>query len=128
LFESNLGKMKNTFKPRLLTRSFMRLFVPKRGVNPHTRYPDEYYGRISFNKALYNGIELVAKIERINKKAAAQELIERGFSRYMGEKLEEYAKNEVRARDLNQKLRATRFILELRRFAKDHGMDISKFI
>jgi hypothetical protein len=49
--------------------------------------------------------------------------MERGFSSYIGEKLGEYARNEVKAHELNQKLKATRFILKLRNFAKDHGMD-----
>jgi len=42
----------------------------------------------------------------------------------MGEKL----KIELAIMELERKPRATRFILELRRFAKERGMDISKFI
>ena len=102
----------------------MALFGTKKGVNPHTRYPDAYYGRVFFDKPMFDGIKLVAKIERTTKKKAARLLIERGFSNYMGEKL----KTEMAIRELERKPRATRFILELRRFAKQRGMDISKFI
>jgi hypothetical protein len=42
----------------------------------------------------------------------------------MGEKL----KQAIAVEELRQKPKATRFILELRKFAKERGMDISKFI
>jgi len=51
-----------------------------------------------------------------------------GLSKYMGAKLSEHIKNEHIARELNQKLKLTRFIRILRRYAKAHGMGISKFI
>jgi pantoate kinase len=102
----------------------MALFVTKKGVNPHTRYPDAYYGRIAFDKRMFDGIELVAKMERVSKKKAARLLIERGFSSYMGEKL----KTEMALRELERKPHLARFVLELRRFARERGMDISKFI
>jgi hypothetical protein len=106
----------------------MALFTPDKGVNPHTRYPDEYYGRVAFNKQMFDGIELVSKIERINKKQAAHLLIEAGFKYYIGEKIKEDIKNRLAARELNQKVKLTRFILEFRRFAKERGMDIKKVI
>jgi hypothetical protein len=106
----------------------MALFGTKKGVNPHTRYLDAYYGRVAFDKPMFQGIELVAKIERTTKKNAARLLIERGFSSYMGEKLREAIQNELAARELRQKPHLTRFVLELRKFAKERGIDISKFI
>jgi hypothetical protein len=120
--------MKRRLKPRSLTRSIMSLFGTKKGVNPRIRYPDAYYKQIFFDKKMFDGIELVAKIERISKKKAARQLIERGFSVYMGEKLKEEMKLQAAARELEQKVRLTRFVLELTRFAKERGMDISKFI
>ena len=116
--------MKHALKPRSLTRSLMGLFVTKKGVNPHILYPESYYRRVYFDKQMFDGIELVAKIERMTKKKAIRSIFERGFSSYMGEKL----KTELAVRELERKPRATRFILELRRFAKQRGMDISKFI
>jgi hypothetical protein len=106
----------------------MALFGTKKGVNPHTRYPDAYYGRVFFDKPMFDGIKLVAKIERTTKKKAARLLLEEGFKNYIGEKLKEAIKVEIAVDELRRKPRATRFILELRRFAKQRGMDISKFI
>jgi hypothetical protein len=102
----------------------MALFVTKKGVNPHTRYPDAYYGRIFFDKRMFDGIEWVARIERVSKKKAARLLIERGFSSWMGEKI----KTELAIKKLEDNPHLTRFVIELRRFAKQRGMDISKFI
>jgi hypothetical protein len=42
----------------------------------------------------------------------------------MGEKFKEDHKIQAAARKLQQKVKLTRFILELRRFAKERGMDI----
>jgi hypothetical protein len=46
----------------------MALFGTKEGVNPHTRYPDAYYKPIWFDKRMYDGIELVAKLDKVSKK------------------------------------------------------------
>jgi hypothetical protein len=120
--------MKHALKPRSLTRSLMALFGTKKGVNPHTRYPDAYYGRVFFDKPMFDGIKLVAKIERTTKKKTAHLLIERGFINYISEKLKEAIKVEIAAEELRQKPKATRFIRELRKFAAERGMGISKFI
>jgi hypothetical protein len=106
----------------------MALFGTKKGVNPDTRYPDAYYGRVFFDKPMFQGIELAAEIERISKKKAARQLIERGFSVYMGEKVKEAIQTELAARELRQKPHLTRFARELRKFAAERGMDVSKFI
>jgi pantoate kinase len=73
---------------------------------------------------MFDGIEWVAKIEKVSKKKAARLLIERGFSSWMGEKI----KTELAIKELEDKPHLTRFVLQLRRFAKERGMDISKFI
>ena len=116
--------MKSTFKPRSLTRSLMALFGTKKQLSTYQRHPDAYYKHIWFDKRMFDGIELVAKMERVSKKKAARLLIERGFSSYMGEKI----KTELAISELERKPHLTRFVLELRRFAKERGMDISKFI
>jgi hypothetical protein len=102
----------------------MALFAPDKGVNPHARYPDMYYRNIWLNKQMFDGVELVGKIEHLSKKKAARLLIERGFRNYIGEKMKE----AIAIEELRQKPKATRFILELRKFAKERGTDISKFI
>ncbi len=81
-----------------------------------------------FTKKLYDGIELVAKIENVNRKKAAELLMKAGLSSYMGAKLTEYIKNDQAAREQNQKMKMTRFVMILRRYAREHGMDISKII
>jgi hypothetical protein len=77
---------------------------------------------------MFDGIELVAKIEGVSKKEAARQLIERGFSKWMAEKFKEEHEIQAAARELQQQVKVTRFIRELRRFAKERGMDFSKFI
>ena len=78
--------MKTSSRSRSLTRSLMALFGTKKGVNAHQRYPDEYYRNIYFDKPMFDGIELVSKIEKISKKQAAYLLIEAGFKYYIGKK------------------------------------------
>jgi hypothetical protein len=51
-----------------------------------------------------------------------------GISSYMGDKLSEYIHREHIAKEQNKKAKMTRFVLELRKPARERGMDISKFI
>jgi SOS response regulatory protein OraA/RecX len=48
---------------------------------------------------MFDGIELVAKIERTTKKKAARQLIERGFSINMGEKAKKQFKRNWQPRN-----------------------------
>jgi hypothetical protein len=64
--------MKHTLKLRSVVRSLMALFVPNKGFNAHQHYPDEYYRNIYFDKRMFEGVQLVAKIERVSKKKAAR--------------------------------------------------------
>ncbi|MCJ7743482.1 MAG: hypothetical protein MUO99_02845 [Dehalococcoidales bacterium] len=73
---------------------------------------------------MYDGIEWVALMEKVSKKKAARLLIERGFRSYIVENI----KTDMAIMKLERNPKATRFILQLRRFAKQRGMDISKFI
>ncbi|MCJ7743946.1 MAG: hypothetical protein MUO99_05220 [Dehalococcoidales bacterium] len=77
---------------------------------------------------MFDGIDLVSKIERLSKKKAARLLIERGFRSYIGEKLKEAIQTEIAVDKLRRNPELTRFVLELRRFAKERGMDIKKVI
>jgi hypothetical protein len=99
---------------RSLRRSIMALFGTKKGVSPHTRYPGAYYGRVFFDKPMFDGIKLVAKTERTTKKKAARLLIQRGFINYISEKPKEAIKVEIAAEELYRKPKTTRFALELR--------------
>jgi pantoate kinase len=80
------------------------------------------------DKPFFDCIEFLAKTERKSKKKMASELMELGLRKFMGEKIREYNKRVIAARQLEQEPELTRFIILLRKFAKEHGMDISKFI
>jgi hypothetical protein len=106
----------------------MALFGTNKQLSVKKRFPDAYYQPIWFDKKMFDGIELVAKIERMTKKKAIRSIFERGFSSYIGEKLHEAVKVEIAVDELRRKPKATRFVRELRKFAAERGMDISKFI
>jgi hypothetical protein len=106
----------------------MALFSTKVEGDPHKRFPGAYYKDIYFTRPLFEGIEFLAKTERKSKKKMANELMELGLRKFMGEKIREYNKRVIAARQLEQEPELTRFIILLRRFAKERGMDISKFI
>jgi hypothetical protein len=106
----------------------MSLFGTNKPNVTRLNHEDEYYKAYWFNKKLCDGINLVAKIERVTKKQAAELLMKAGLSSYMGGKLTEYIKIEHAAREPNQKIKMTRFVMVLRRYAREHGMDISKII
>ena len=121
-------KMKTNFKVHSLTRSLMRLFGTNKPNITRLNRKDDYYKNYYFNKKLSDGIELVALIEHISKKQAAELLMKAGLSSYMGAKVTEYIENKRVAREQNQKLKLTRFVTVLRRCAKERGMNISEFI
>ena len=77
---------------------------------------------------MFDGIELVAKVEKLTKKKAARLLMEEGFHSYVGKGLHEYIKDDIADNRFRQRRAITPFIRELRRFARERGIDISKFI
>ena len=91
-------------------------------------YPNEYYRQVFFDKPMFDGIELVAKVERVTKKKAARLLMEEGFRSYISNGLHEYIKDDIADNKLRQQRTGTHLIRELRKFAKERGLDISKFI
>lgn len=91
-------------------------------------HKDEYYKNYYFDKKLCHGIEIVAEYNRISKKQAADLLMREGLSKYMGAKVTEQIEMEHAAHELNQKVKLTRFVMILRRYARARGIDISKFI
>jgi hypothetical protein len=106
----------------------MGLFVTKKRNVTRLNHKDEYYRNYYFNKKLSSGIDLVAKIERTSKKQAAEMLMKAGLSSYMGSMISKQIELDRIAREQNQKAKLTRFVMVLRRYAKERGMDISKFI
>ena len=71
---------------------------------------------------------MVAAVELTSKKDTAELIVKAGLSSYMGKKLSDYIAGEKIARELNQKVKMTRFVMLLKRYAKNRGMDISKLI
>ena len=120
--------MKTNSKSRLLRLSLRRLFGVNKPNITRLKRKEDYYRDYYFNKRLSEGIEFIAKMERTSNKQAAELLMKAGFSSYMGEKIAQYIKDERAAREHGQKIKMTRFIIALRRYAKAQGMDISKII
>jgi hypothetical protein len=106
----------------------MSLFGANKTNVTFLNHKDEYYKDYYFNKKLCDGIEWVAKFERTSKKKAAELLLMAGIEKYMGAKVAEHIEYERAARELNQKVKMPRFVMLLRRYAKEHGMDISRII
>jgi hypothetical protein len=106
----------------------MSLFGASKTNVTFLNHRDEYYKAYWFNKKLCDGVELIAAIEHTSKKQAAELLMKAGLSSYMGPKLTKYIEDERVARELNQKVKMTRFVLILRLYAREHGIDISRFI
>jgi hypothetical protein len=120
--------MKSTSKVRMLTRTIMSLIgVSKSNITFKNR-KDEYHKAYWLPKNVCNGIELVALIERTSKKAPAELLMKAGLSSYMDGKITEQIKLDTAARERNEKPKRTRFAFILRKYARERGMDISKFI
>ncbi len=95
--------MKGSLRLCSLSRSIMTILGTKKGVNPHIRYPDAYFGRIAFDKQMFQGIEWIAIIERLNKKKAARMLRERGIRSWLADKVREASDNEIEADQLRRK-------------------------
>ena len=68
------------------TKKIKRLFAPKKGINAHKLYPMEYYKPFWFNKEDFDGLDFVARCERVSKKEAAHLLNQRAFKQWMAEK------------------------------------------
>ncbi len=114
-------------KIRRLTGSIMGLFVTKKPNITRKNHPNLYYKNYYFPQNLCEGIELVAAFERISKKAAAQMIIEAGFSSYMGQKVTEYIEDGNTTQDLAKRYALQRWKRIICQYAKAKGLDPSKF-
>jgi hypothetical protein len=126
--ETKLANLRNHFLSNTLTDSLKTITGGKMALMRNVNYSNEYDGRIVFYEKVCNGVEKVAKIERISKKKAARLLIERGFSNYMGEKIKEQLENDKAARESPRKPYPTRFKRELHKHGKERGIDISNIV
>ncbi len=76
-------------KVRSITNAFTDLFINKKGNITRLNHKGLYYKSYFSPKNLCDGIYWVSKMERTSKKAAAQILMEQGFSSYMGDKVKQ---------------------------------------
>jgi hypothetical protein len=103
-----------------------RILTGKKARDPHKLYPDEYYRQYWLRKPYSKGIDLIAKSKRISKRAAVNEIIFWGFKHVMGELVAEELKAQDNPTERAAIAKRTRFILELRRRARENGWDINK--
>jgi hypothetical protein len=113
---------------RALLRSIMYVFVTKKHNITRLNHKDVYSRNYFFNKKLCEGIEFVAAVENCSQKCVIEMRIEEGMKIYMGDNLREFLQRERVARELNQEVERTRFILMLRRLAKQKGLNVSKIL
>ena len=112
-------------KVRSLKRSLLGIFGVSKPNITFLNHKDLYYKAYWLTKNLSDGIELVAAMERTSKVRAANLLVAKGLSHYMRDKLDEFIKSEcerVPIRGRNRP-RSSQILI---RYAREHGMDISK--
>jgi hypothetical protein len=111
----------------LLKRSITRLFTPKVVTDRHKLHPDAYYRRVYLSKAMFNGVEHMARVLKTSKIAIVNELIARGISSLLGEAIIEDARAAIAAAEAGKRYWHNRAVRELRKWAEENGYDISKF-
>ena len=105
----------------------MRIFGKKSKLSPHRRFPHSYYKSVYISKDVYNGIELVAGIEKTSVKKMADMLLEVGIRYYVVNLMKQQGLNEMVKGEFNQNIQRN-FVRELIKYAEEQGIDISKFI
>ncbi len=122
------GKLKTTHKTNRVVRSIRNIFRPETHNKTRKLHPDEYYCNFYFTKNVGDGVEFISKIEHSTKKAAANILMERGISVYMGAKVTQSIQRGDLSGEPEQKAERTWFRRVMRRRARDQGFDISRII
>jgi hypothetical protein len=74
---------------------------------------------------MFEGVAFVAKYEKLSKKQAAHLLIEAGFKYYIIEEIKQDARARIKARELNQKVKITRFVLLFQKFCQEAGINMT---
>jgi hypothetical protein len=120
--------MSNVLGSGSIKRRIMGLFITKKPNVTFVNHKDQYYKNYHVCKSLSDGIELVSIIENLSKKDTVEYLMELGLRKYIGDKVTKQIENEKVAKQSNTKVQRTRFMYHMRRFAKERGTDISKFI
>ena len=112
--------MRDLPAPNSLAKRIKRLFgSKKRGTTTFITRKNDYYRSYYFPRQICDGVDMVAALELTSQKAAAEMLMKAGLSSYMGGKITEFIKSEKIARQQNQNVRMTRFIMLLKRCARE---------
>ena len=119
--------MKAGFETSGIARTIKRLFGTKNRPSPHQRFPNAYFKSVYVSKDVYSGIELVASIEKVSAKKAADMLIEVGISCYVAILMKQHGINEMAKGEFNQNSQRN-FARELIKYAEEQGIDIWKAI
>ena len=111
-----------------LTRKIKRVFVRRKGKNPHKLYPEEYFKQHWLSRGDSNGVKAIARLAGMNQKATLHYFCEQGILHFMRglvkKDLDAMATPEGRAAQASR----TRYYLELRRLCRERGWDINKIL
>ena len=108
-----------------LTKRIKRIFIPAKGRNAHKMYPEAYYQPQWLSHKHYDIVQFVADAKRITRKAAAEQLIEDGFRRFMHDNLMKSISDPQSREEIAD---ATRLRLAIRRLCRECGWDVNKLI
>ena len=103
-----------------------RLFGLSKSNITLTKSKETHYKHYYFPKNMCDGIEFIAKLERCSKRKAAIKVMEDGLSRYMGNLVKEQVAIDKLARERNEKPPRSRFQFLIRKYARKHGLDVTK--
>ncbi len=112
--------LKTLFKPRESTHK-----VHQKGVNPHKRYPDEYYKQVFISKKTDENVKFVQDVEKVSKKEAARLLIDAGWESYLTKKVEINRQERLRAKELNKRIGLTVFMREFMKYCHERGINLT---
>jgi hypothetical protein len=88
---------------------------------------DQYHKAYWLRNQLSDGVELVANIERISRKNAAEMLIEAGLGAYMAKQIKLGVESEIKMKELGLPRQPGRFRSMIIKRAKEQGLNVSKY-
>ena len=127
IFEAKYRKNYDGFETLGIAGTIKRIFGRKSKLSPHQRFPNEYFKSVYISKDVYSGIELVASIEKVSAKKAADMLIEVGMRCYVAISMKQHGINEMAKGEFNQNSQRN-FTREQIKYAEEQGIDICKTI
>ncbi len=114
-------------KIQAVTGKILRVFRPKRGVNPHKFNPEQYFKRYWYNRTDSEHVDLISRMEQISDKAATHMLQEYGFKYYIIKNILEEIDNLQQPENAIEQALMTRRIWVWRLYCRKHGVDPNTF-